>query len=44
MENQKGSWEVVQRKLTTGKGYWNAEDVGDYENVMIQYFVIKTRK
>ena len=28
--------------MTTGKGYWNAKDVEDYEDVMMQYFFIKT--
>ena len=33
---------ICGRKVTTGKGYWNARDVGDYEDVMSQYFFIKT--
>ena len=46
MENHRRNFEklcrICGRKVTTRKGYWNAKDVGDYEDVMIhQHFFIK---
>ena len=35
---------ICGRKVTTGKGYWNAKDVGDYQDVMLQYFSMKRQK
>ena len=48
MENHRRNLEklcrICGRKEMTGKGYWNAKDVGDYEDVMmLQYFFIKTK-
>ena len=47
MENHRRNLEklcrICGRKVTTGKGYWNAKDVGDYKDVMmLQYSFIKT--
>ena len=49
MENHRRNREklcrICGRKEMTGKGYWNAKDVGDYEDVMmLQYFFTKTKK
>ena len=45
MENHRRNFEklcrICGRKVTTRKGYWNAKYIGDYEDVMMQYFFIK---
>ena len=46
MENHRRNLEKLRRicgrKVTTGKGYWNAKYVEDYEDVMmLQCFFIK---
>ena len=42
MENHRRNLEklfkICGSKVTTVKGYWNAKDVGHYEDVKMQYF------
>ena len=42
MENHRRNLErlcrICGKKVTFGKGYWNAKAVGDYEDVMLHYF------